>query len=123
MLKRGKQLVSSNHISICFSAVINGASPLKEPQEFWLDSNTKIFVPMMTVTGIFKHKNLPGLSIVKIPLSKSVFLLLLQPSSELPRDKDLYSFKPSFEWLQDLQSKYVHTFITTLGTRKNFVTV
>ncbi|KAM3856578.1 angiotensinogen [Vipera latastei] len=91
-----------------FKAVINGASPLKEPQEFWLDSNTKIFVPMMTVTGIFKHKNLPELSIVKIPLSKSVFMLLLQSSSELSRDKDLYSFKPSLEWLQDLQSKQIH---------------
>ncbi|XP_015680393.1 angiotensinogen [Protobothrops mucrosquamatus] len=91
-----------------FKAVINGASPLKEPQEFWLDSHTKIFVPMMTVSGIFKYKNHPGFSIVKIPLNKSVFLLLLQPNSELPSDEDLYSLIPSLEWLEDLQSKQIH---------------
>ncbi|KAG8123602.1 hypothetical protein E2320_019028 [Naja naja] len=47
-----------------FKAVINGASPLKEPQEFWLDSQTKIFVPMMTLTGIFKqiHLTFPRVS-------------------------------------------------------------
>ncbi|XP_026525256.1 angiotensinogen [Notechis scutatus] len=92
-----------------FKAVINGASPLKEPQEFWLDSQTKIFVPMMTVTGNFKHKYQTGLSIVEIPLSKSIFLLLLQPSNnkELPND-DQYSLTPSPIWLQNLQSKPIH---------------
>ncbi|XP_034284261.1 angiotensinogen [Pantherophis guttatus] len=92
-----------------FKAVINGASPLREPQEFWLDSQTKIFVPMMTVTGIFKHKYHKGLSVVKIPLSKSIFLVLLQPSSsnELPSD-DQYPLTPSLEWLQGLQSKEIH---------------
>ncbi|XP_007423730.1 angiotensinogen [Python bivittatus] len=93
-----------------FKAVINGASLLKEPQEFWLDPHTKIFVPMMTVTGIFKHKHHSGLSIVKIPVSKSVFLLLLQPSnsSELASDKDQYSLTPSLKWLQGLQPKQIH---------------
>ncbi|XP_070590038.1 angiotensinogen [Erythrolamprus reginae] len=92
-----------------FKAVINGASPLKEPQEFWLNSQTKIFVPMMTVTGIFKHKHRNGLSIVKIPLSKSIFLLLLQPSNsnELSSD-DQYPLTPSLEWVHGLKSKQIH---------------
>ncbi|XP_013915119.1 PREDICTED: angiotensinogen [Thamnophis sirtalis] len=92
-----------------FKAVINGASPLKEPQEFWLDSQTKIFVPMMTVTGVFKHKYHAGLSIVKIPLSKSLFLLLLQPSnSNQLHSDDQYSLTPSLEWFQGLKSKQIH---------------
>ncbi|XP_063163175.1 angiotensinogen isoform X2 [Candoia aspera] len=93
-----------------FKAVINGASSLKEPQEFWVDSHTKIYVPMMTITRILKHKYHPGLSIVKIPVSKSVFLLLLQPSnsSELASDEDQYPLTPSLEWLQGLESKQIH---------------
>uniref|UniRef100_A0A8D2LTK4 Angiotensinogen n=1 Tax=Varanus komodoensis TaxID=61221 RepID=A0A8D2LTK4_VARKO len=105
------QDLCSSHFSICFSVALKQASLLREPQEFWLDSGTKISVPMMTVTGTFEYKcdGNPGLAVVKIPVSKCVFLLLLLPtnSSTLASVEDQYSMRPSKEWLEKLSPRYI----------------
>ncbi|XP_060098800.1 angiotensinogen isoform X2 [Heteronotia binoei] len=93
-----------------FKAIVKGASLLNEPQEFWTDSETKISVPMMRVTGNFEHKfdsNL-NLSVLKIAVSKSVFLLLLQPISNLTSAEEQYSLQPSYLWLQKLSLRRIN---------------
>ncbi|XP_062980466.1 angiotensinogen [Elgaria multicarinata webbii] len=93
-------------------ALVNGATLLKEPQEFWLDSDTKISVPMMTVTGTFEYKcdGNPNLSVIKVPVSQCVFLLLLLPtnSSQLAIVEDQYSMTPSRKWLENLSPRQIH---------------
>ncbi|XP_061480453.1 angiotensinogen [Rhineura floridana] len=93
-----------------FKVFVKGASPLKEPQEFWLNSDTKISVPMMTVTGTFQHKHESNVSIIKIPIGKDLFLLLSQPvnNSELASAEAQYSSIPSLEWLQNLSPRQIH---------------
>ncbi|KAF7253502.1 Angiotensinogen [Varanus komodoensis] len=95
------------------------ASLLREPQEFWLDSGTKISVPMMTVTGTFEYKcdGNPGLAVVKIPVSKCVFLLLLLPtnSSTLASVEDQYSMRPSKEWLEKLSPSEINLTLPTVS--------
>ncbi|KAJ7342234.1 hypothetical protein JRQ81_009787 [Phrynocephalus forsythii] len=94
-----------------FKVALKGASLLKTPQEFWLDSDTAISLPMMRVIGTFEYKcdSNPSLSIVKIPVSKSVFLLLLLPtnSSDLAKVEDQYSLMPSVEWMQKLSPRWI----------------
>ncbi|XP_072849821.2 angiotensinogen [Pogona vitticeps] len=94
-----------------FKAIVKGASLLKKPQEFWLDSDTVISVPMMRVVGTFEYKcdSNPSLSVVKIPVGKSVFLLLLLPTniSDLATVENQYSLMPSIEWMQKLSARQI----------------
>ncbi|XP_054851944.1 angiotensinogen [Eublepharis macularius] len=92
--------------------VVKGASLLSEPQEFWTDSETQVFVPMMTVTGSFEHKfdNDLNLSVIKIAVGESIFLLLLQPinNEDLSSAEAQYSFQPSYLWLQKLSLRRIN---------------
>lgn len=100
-----------NPSSLLLAAIVKGASLLNEPQEFWTNSETKISVPMMRVTGNFEHKfdNHLNLSVIKIAASESVFLLLLQPinNEDLTSAEEQYSLQPSYLWLQKLSLRYV----------------
>lgn len=95
---------------------MKGASLLKELQEFWLSPDSKVSVPMMSLTGSFEYKCDDGsnLSVLKIPISKDAFLLILQPanSSDLASAENQYFLKLSSEWLQKLSTRYI--FIGTL---------
>ncbi|NXY43050.1 ANGT protein, partial [Ceuthmochares aereus] len=68
-------------VDVRFSVNVKQASRLKEPQEFWVDSNTKTLVPMLLVTGTFKYKTDASrtFSVVEVPISKTALLVLLQP--------------------------------------------
>ncbi|XP_042298671.1 angiotensinogen [Sceloporus undulatus] len=94
-----------------FRVIIKGASLLKKPQDFWLNSDTAVPVPMMRVTGNFEYKcdGDPNLIVVKIPVSKSIFLLLLQPtnSSDLGKVEKQYSLTPSVSWMQKLSARQI----------------
>ncbi|XP_060609780.2 angiotensinogen [Anolis sagrei] len=94
-----------------FRAILKGATLLKEPQDFWLNSDTAVSVPMMRITGTFEHKcdGDPRLSVVRIPVSKSIFLLLLQPvnSSDLGKVEKQYSLTPSVTWMQKLSARQI----------------
>lgn len=85
------------------------ASRLKEPQEFWVDSNTAISVPMLSVTGTFKYKTDASetFSVIEVPVSKNALLVLLQPINGNDLDK-VESKLPlqSVAWLQDLSPRY-----------------
>uniref|UniRef100_A0A8B9VAJ4 Angiotensinogen n=1 Tax=Anas zonorhyncha TaxID=75864 RepID=A0A8B9VAJ4_9AVES len=84
------------------------ASRLKEPQEFWVDSNTAISVPMLSVTGTFKYKTDASetFSVIEVPVSKNALLVLLQPINGNDLDK-VESKLPlqSVAWLQDLSPR------------------
>ncbi|XP_077202598.1 angiotensinogen [Paroedura picta] len=92
-----------------FKATVKGASLLREPQEFWIDSETKISVPMMRVTGNFEHKFDNNLSVIKIAVSEHVFLLLLQPinNEDLSGAEAQYSLLPTYIWLQKLSWRQI----------------
>ncbi|XP_053154254.1 angiotensinogen [Hemicordylus capensis] len=93
-----------------FKATVKGAFPLKEPQEFWLSSDTKVSVPMIRVTDSFEHKYDENLLIIKIPVNKDVFLLLLQPinGSNLAKAEEGFDLKFPPERRQLLPSREIH---------------
>ncbi|KFV39875.1 Angiotensinogen, partial [Gavia stellata] len=68
-------------VDVRLAVNVKQASRLKEPQEFWVDSNAKALVPMLSVTGTFKYKTDASgtFSVVEVPLSKTALLVLLQP--------------------------------------------
>ncbi|XP_066467509.1 angiotensinogen [Tiliqua scincoides] len=102
-----------------FKATVKEASLLKELQEFWPSPDTKISVPMMRVMGTFEYKcdDDLSLSVIKIPISKDVFLLLLQPanSSYLSSAEAQYSLQPSSEWLQKLSPRQIRLTLPTIS--------
>ncbi|NXN08635.1 ANGT protein, partial [Indicator maculatus] len=85
-------------------------SQLKEPQEFWVDSNMVVLVPMLSVTGTFKYKiDASGtFSVVEVPLSKTMLLVLLQPinGSDLEHVESQLPLQSS-AWLQELSPREI----------------
>lgn len=83
-------------------------SQLKEPQEFWVDPNMKVLVPMMSVTGTFKYKTDASgtFSVVEVPISKTLLLVLLQPinGSDLEHVESQLALQSS-AWLQELSPR------------------
>ncbi|NXX36990.1 ANGT protein, partial [Nicator chloris] len=75
---------------------VKQAFPLKEPQEFWVDSNTKVLVPMLSIKGTFQYKTDASgtFSVVEVPISKTALLVLLQPSS----GSDLEHLESKLPW-------------------------
>ncbi|NXQ64113.1 ANGT protein, partial [Anthoscopus minutus] len=83
---------------------------LKEPQEFWVDSNTKVMVPMLSIMGTFKHKTDASgtYSVVEVPISKTALLVLLQPinGSDLEHMESELTWQSS-AWLQRLSPREI----------------
>ncbi|NXI48575.1 ANGT protein, partial [Galbula dea] len=94
------------HLAVNFKQ----ASQPKEPQEFWVDSNTKVLVPMLSVTGTFKYKTDASgtFSVVEVPISKTVLLVLLQPinGSDLEHVESQLPLESS-AWLQELSPREI----------------
>ncbi|NWI01750.1 ANGT protein, partial [Tichodroma muraria] len=89
---------------------VKQAFPLKEPQEFWVDSNTKVLVPMLSITGTFKYKTDASgtFSVVEVPISKTALLVLLQPinGSDLEHVESELTWQSS-AWLQRLSPREI----------------
>ncbi|NWX40122.1 ANGT protein, partial [Steatornis caripensis] len=68
-------------VDVRLAVNLKQASRLKEPQEFWVDPNTKVLVPMLSVVGKFNYKTDASgtFSVVEVPISKTALLVLLQP--------------------------------------------
>lgn len=81
---------------------------LKEPQEFWVDSNKKVLVPMLSIMGTFKYKTDASgtFSVVEVPISKTALLVLLQPinGSDLENVESELTWQSS-AWLQRLSPR------------------
>ncbi|NXS57738.1 ANGT protein, partial [Brachypteracias leptosomus] len=97
-------------VDVHLAVNVKQASHLKEAQEFWVDSNTKILVPMLSVTGTFNYQidDSGSFSAVEVPISKTVLLVLLQPinGSDL---KHVESKLPLqfWTWLQQLSPREI----------------
>ncbi|NXY14359.1 ANGT protein, partial [Atrichornis clamosus] len=83
-------------VDVRLAVNVKQAFLLKEPQEFWVDSNTKVLVPMFSVMGTFKYKTDASgtFSVVEVPISKTALLVLLQPIN----GSDLEHVEPELTW-------------------------
>ncbi|NWY65383.1 ANGT protein, partial [Erithacus rubecula] len=97
-------------VDVCLAVNVKQAFPLKEPQEFWVDSSTKVLVPMLSLTGTFKYKSDASgtFSVVEVPVSKTALLLLLQPvnGSDLEHVETELTWQSS-AWLQWLTPREI----------------
>ncbi|NXP58179.1 ANGT protein, partial [Chloropsis cyanopogon] len=97
-------------VDVRLAVNVKQAFPLKEPQEFWVDSNTKVLVPMLSITGTFKHKTDASgtFSVVEVPISRTALLVLLQPinGSDLERVESELTWQSS-AWLQWLSPREI----------------
>ncbi|KFP20407.1 Angiotensinogen, partial [Egretta garzetta] len=97
-------------VDVCLAVNVKQASRLKEPQEFWVDSNMKVLVPMLSVMGTFKHRTdaSGSYSVVEVPISKTALLVLLQPinGSDL-EDLESELLLQSSAWLQQLAPREI----------------
>ncbi|KFZ60053.1 Angiotensinogen, partial [Podiceps cristatus] len=97
-------------VDVRLAVNIKQASQIKEPQEFWVDSNTKVLVPMLSVTGMFKYKtDASGIfSVVEVPISKTALLVLLQPinGSDLEQVESQLRLQSS-TWPQQLSPREI----------------
>ncbi|NXA82933.1 ANGT protein, partial [Thryothorus ludovicianus] len=97
-------------VDVRLAVNVKQASPLKEPQEFWVDSNTKVLVPMLSITGTFKSKTDASgtFSVLEVPVSTTALLVLLQPinGSDLEQvESELTLQSPA--WLQQLSPREI----------------
>ncbi|XP_029450048.1 angiotensinogen [Rhinatrema bivittatum] len=97
---------------IHFKVTVKNAFQVNQPQDFWIDSNKKISVPMITITGMFNYKSddKENLSVIHIPLSKNDFLLLVQPTNGNSLDRIESSLsRDSFPiWLGKMSNRYLN---------------
>lgn len=87
---------------------VKQAFPLREPQEFWVDSSTKFLVPMLSITGTFKYKTDASgtFSMVEVPISKTALLVLLQPINGTDLEQvESELTRQSSAWLQWLSPR------------------
>ncbi|XP_069708408.1 angiotensinogen [Phaenicophaeus curvirostris] len=97
-------------VDVRLTVNVKQASRIKEPQEFWVDSNTKVSVPMLSVTGTFKYKTDASrtFSVVEVPISETALLVLLQPinGSDLEHVESELPLQFS-AWLQQLAPRKI----------------
>ncbi|NXE90392.1 ANGT protein, partial [Menura novaehollandiae] len=97
-------------VDVHLAVNVKQAFLLKEPQEFWVDSNTKVLVPMFSLTGTFKYKTDASgtFSVVEVPISKTALLVLLQPinGSDLEHVESELTWQSS-AWLQRLSPREI----------------
>ncbi|KFP56362.1 Angiotensinogen, partial [Cathartes aura] len=97
-------------VDVRLAVNVKQASRLKDLQEFWVDSNTKVLVPMLSVTGTFKYKTDASgtFSVVEVPISKTALLVLLQPvsGSDLEHVESELPLQSS-AWLEQLSPREI----------------
>ncbi|XP_062429659.1 angiotensinogen [Rhea pennata] len=97
-------------VDVHLAGNVKKALRLKEPHEFWVDSNTKVLVPGMSVTGTFKYKTDTSktFAVIEAPISKNAVLVLMQPIDGNDLDK-IEAELPlqSSAWLQDLSPRHI----------------
>ncbi|XP_037989435.1 angiotensinogen isoform X2 [Motacilla alba alba] len=98
-------------VDVHLAVNVKQASLLKEPQDFWVDSNTKVLVPMLSITGTFKYKTDASgtFCMVEVPISQTALLVLLQPinGSHLESVESQLTWESSawFQWLSPREIK------------------
>lgn len=102
-----------------FKGKVLNAYPVAEPQDFWIDSNRKISVPMMSVTGMFefKHDDRENFFVIRVPLSENDFLLLVQPThgKTLEKIESTLSFNSYSSFFSNCKTRFVHLTLPKLA--------
>ncbi|XP_027753344.1 angiotensinogen [Empidonax traillii] len=97
-------------VDVHLAVNVKQAFQLKEPQEFWVDSNTNVMVPMLSITGTFQYKTDASgtFSVVEVPIGKTALLVLLQPTngSDLEHMESELTGQSS-AWLQRLSPREI----------------
>ncbi|XP_071405624.1 angiotensinogen isoform X1 [Pithys albifrons albifrons] len=110
-------------VDVHLAASVQQAFMLKEPQEFWVDSNTNVLVPMLSITGTFKHRTDASgtFSVVEVPISKTALLVLLQPinGSNLEHVESELTWQSS-AWLQQLSPREIKLMLPALTIEDSF---
>ncbi|XP_069464100.1 angiotensinogen [Ambystoma mexicanum] len=107
-----------------FKGKVKNAFPLADHQDFWIDSNTKVLVPMMSVKGRFefKHDDVENVLVIKVPLSENDFLLLVQPThgNTLKKIESTLSFNSYSSFFGNLRSRSVHLTMPKLSIESTY---
>ncbi|XP_053315015.1 angiotensinogen [Spea bombifrons] len=107
-----------------FKGKVRNSVSVLEPQDFWIQPNKKISVPMMSVSGMFQYQ--PGdkvnPSILKIPLSENDFLLLVQPDNEksLEDIESTFSMDTFPKWLNKLSDRKINLVLPKLTIKSTY---
>ncbi|NXA48033.1 ANGT protein, partial [Nothocercus julius] len=97
-------------VDVHLAVTVKKALRLKEPHEFWVDMNTKVLVPGMSVMGTFKYKTDTSktFAAIEVPVSKNALLVLMQPLDGSDLDKTEAELPLQFSaWLQDLSPRQI----------------
>ncbi|NWR55473.1 ANGT protein, partial [Bucorvus abyssinicus] len=97
-------------VDVRLAVNVKQASRLKEPQEFWVDSDMKVLLPMLSVIGTFKYKTDASgtFSVVEVPIGETALLVLVQPinGSNLEHMESELPLQP-LTWLQQLSPREI----------------
>ncbi|XP_051849589.1 angiotensinogen isoform X1 [Antechinus flavipes] len=94
-----------------FQGAIKGISLLAEPQVFWINNTTSIFVPMLSGTGIFQYGNdiSNNFSVIQIPFNENAFILLIKPQdADLEKIEDFILSQDFSSWKKHLSPRKIH---------------
>nr|XP_033795048.1 angiotensinogen [Geotrypetes seraphini] len=109
---------------IYFKVKVKNALHLNEPQDFWIDVDKKISVPMISITGMFHYTrdDKENLSVIRVPLSKNDFLFLVQPinGNNLQRIESSLS-RVSFQtWWTQFSNRYINLTLPKLTIETSY---
>ncbi|XP_068920998.1 angiotensinogen isoform X2 [Petaurus breviceps papuanus] len=93
-----------------FQGAIKGLSQLAEPQVFWMNTTTRISVPMLSGTGIFLYLNdiKNNFSVIQVPFNENAFLLLIKPQNgDLKRTEDIAFGQDFSSWMKNLSPRKI----------------
>lgn len=107
-----------------FKGKVMDAYPVAEPEDFWIDGNRKISVPMMSVIGMFqfKHDGRKNLFVIRVPLSNNDFLLLVQPThgKTLEQIESELSTDYYASFFENTGSRFVHLTLPKLAIENTY---
>ncbi|XP_030052296.1 angiotensinogen [Microcaecilia unicolor] len=109
---------------IYFKVKVKNAFQVNEPQDFWIDSDKKISVPMISVTSMFHYDSdeKENLSVIRIPLSKHDILLLVQPihGNKLERIESTLSRDSFQSWWSKPSKRYINLTMPKLMIKMSY---
>ncbi|NXO82263.1 ANGT protein, partial [Sitta europaea] len=100
---------------------VKQALPLQEPQEFWVDADTKVSVPMLSLRGTFRFQaeGPAGLWLLELPLGRSALLALLQPRAQPQQEQPRLGWQ-SPGWLQRLSPRKIKLTLPALTLEDHY---
>ncbi|KAM4693397.1 angiotensinogen [Discoglossus pictus] len=109
---------------IHFKGKVKNSFAIPELQDYWIESDRKISVPMMSISGMFQYKidNTANQLILKIPLSENDFMLLIQPinGNTIEHIESSFSWESFSTWLNNLSNRYIRLCMPKLEIESSY---